>query len=127
MSHTGKMLRQVLSSLFKKPATVRYPAVKTQMPEGFRGKIKFYPDRCIGCTMCMRDCPSQAITISKNTQNQFEAHIDLGRCIYCGQCVDSCLKKALELTKEFELASKDRAKLKVILNGDPPKTNPQKA
>ena len=93
-----------------------YPAQKLDMPENFRGKIKFDPAKCIGCKMCMRDCPAGAITINKVGENKFEAEFDLSRCIYCAQCVDSCPKKALEPTKEVELAQLDKRKLKVILS-----------
>ena len=119
MRRPGKMIRAVLESIFKKPATTMYPYVKSYTPDKFRGKLKFYPERCIGCKMCMRDCPSNAITIKKVEENKFECEIDLAKCIYCAQCVDSCPKKALESTKEFELASLDRNKLKVILHGKP--------
>lgn len=118
----GKMIRQVLSSFFKKPATVDYPHDKSGMPKGFRGKLKFYPEKCIGCMMCMRDCPSNAIKINKVGDKKFEAVIDLGKCIYCGQCVDSCPKKALEITNEFELAQLDNQKLKVTFRAEPAKT-----
>jgi formate hydrogenlyase subunit 6/NADH:ubiquinone oxidoreductase subunit I len=123
MIRPGKMIRQVLSSLFKKPATTQYPFHKDpfEVHTRFRGKLKFYPEKCIGCKMCMRDCPANAITIRKVADKIFEADIDLGKCIYCAQCVDSCPKKALEATCEFELASLDRDKLKVTfrdkLNG----------
>lgn len=110
------MIKQVLQSLFKKPATTLYPFVKTEMPDKFRGKLKYYPKRCIGCMLCMRDCPSDAITIKKIGEKKFQAEINLARCIYCAQCVDSCPKKALETTKEFELAKFNREKLKVIFN-----------
>jgi len=118
MKRPGKMMSQVLRSIFKRPATTRYPFVKSGMPEKFRGKLKFYPERCIGCKLCMKDCPSNAITIKKIGEKQFECEIDLGKCIYCAQCVDSCMKKALESTGEFELASLDREKLKVTFRGD---------
>ena len=118
MKRPGKMMKAVLGSIFKKPATTRYPFVKLLMPDKFRGKLKFYPERCIGCKMCMRDCPSNAINIKK-VGDKFECEIDLGKCIYCAQCVDSCPKKALESTKDFELASIDRNKLKVTLGGKP--------
>jgi len=109
------MIKQVLGSLFKKPATTEYPFHKKTLdvPARFRGKLIFYPEKCIGCNQCVRDCPSNAIKIRKVADKVFEADIDLGRCIYCAQCVDSCPKKALEATCEFELASIDRDKLKV--------------
>jgi len=115
MIRPGKMIKQVLGSLFKKPATTEYPFHKKTLdvPARFRGKLIFYPEKCIGCNQCVRDCPSNAIKIRKVADKVFEADIDLGRCIYCAQCVDSCPKKALEATCEFELASIDRDKLKV--------------
>ena len=57
MIRPGRMITEVLGSLFKKPATSHYPFVKVEMPEKFRGKMKFYPEKCIGCKLCMRDCP----------------------------------------------------------------------
>jgi formate hydrogenlyase subunit 6/NADH:ubiquinone oxidoreductase subunit I len=96
-----------------------YPYLKEDTPKSFRGKMKFYPERCIGCKLCMRDCPSNAINIKKIGEKEFEVEIDLGKCIYCGQCVDSCMKKAIEVTNEFELAVLDREKLKVTYCGKP--------
>jgi len=96
MSKPGKIARLLIQSLFRKPATINYPAQRSGMPKGFRGKLKFYPEKCIGCKLCMRDCPSGAIEIRKIGENKFEAEINLGKCIYCGQCVYSCLKKALD-------------------------------
>jgi formate hydrogenlyase subunit 6/NADH:ubiquinone oxidoreductase subunit I len=108
----GKMLREVLGSFLKKPATNLYPKENLKLPEGYRGRIIFFADKCIGCQMCMRDCPSGAIAVNKNAENKFEAVIDLGKCLYCGQCVDSCLKKALEVTSQVELGQLQREKLR---------------
>jgi formate hydrogenlyase subunit 6/NADH:ubiquinone oxidoreductase subunit I len=119
MARPAKMLQELLRSFTKKPATVKYPAEGKEMPKGFRGKLKFYPEKCVGCKLCMRDCPSGAIEIRKLNGKEFEAVIDLGKCIYCGQCVDSCLKKALEVTPEYELAQLDNTKLKVIFHALP--------
>ena len=122
MIKPGKMIRQVVSSAFKKPATIRYPFIKFDMPETFRGKINFYPEKCIGCKLCMRDCPSNAINIVKVGDKKFEAEFRLDKCLYCSQCVDSCLKKALETTNEFELAQLDSKKLNITFHGKPEDT-----
>jgi formate hydrogenlyase subunit 6/NADH:ubiquinone oxidoreductase subunit I len=124
MIRPGKMIKEVLRGIFKKPATNMYPAEKLEMPDKFRGKLKFYPERCVGCKLCMRDCPTNAIIINKVGENKFECQIDLGKCIYCAQCVDVCMKKALESTRDVELASLERDKLKIVYNAE--NTKPEK-
>jgi len=111
----AKMLSLVFGSAFKKPATVLYPFEPAQVFDGFRGKLKFDQAKCIGCKICVRDCPSLAIEIFKisETEKIFKAVVRLDRCIYCGQCTDSCPKDALEMTKEFTLAHFNRESLKV--------------
>ncbi|MCX5711039.1 MAG: hypothetical protein NT060_03650 [Candidatus Omnitrophica bacterium] len=40
MIRPGRMFQQLVASFFKKPATLNYPAERSGMPEGFRGKLK---------------------------------------------------------------------------------------
>lgn len=122
----GKIAKMVLSFVMKKPATIGYPFVKPEIPKSFRGRIKFHPEKCIGCQMCVRDCPADAIKIRKIGDKKFECELKLGNCIYCGQCVDSCPKKALELTTDFELAQLDPKKLVRILNEESPQAPQEK-
>lgn len=120
MIHPGKMAREVFNALFTKPATVQYPFIKNPMPARFRGKITFDSTKCIGCKLCMRDCPANAIVITKVGEKQFQAEFCLDRCIYCAQCVESCPKKALAATAEYELAQFQRNQLKVTFHATTP-------
>lgn len=107
------MLPFIIKEFFKKPATVSYPSEKPEKPENFRGKLAYDASKCVGCKLCMRNCPAGAIEIVKIADKQFKAYEYLDLCIYCGQCVDSCARGALKSTKDFELADFDRRNLKV--------------
>lgn len=45
---------------------------------------------CIGCSLCAKNCPKEAITVEN-----FNATIDQDKCIGCGVCVTKCPKKAI--------------------------------
>lgn len=47
------------------------------------------PKKCIGCTTCVRHCPTEAIRVENG-----RAHINVDRCIDCGECIRVCPKKA---------------------------------
>lgn len=116
MRKPGKMVPFVLGMLTEKPATVLYPFGPATTQPGSRGMIKFHQQNCIGCKLCMKDCPANAIEITRVEgveEKVFQAQIYLDRCIFCAQCVDSCRKDALEITTEFELAGFNRKDLKV--------------
>ena len=118
MMRPGKMFAEVVTHLFRKPATESYPFGDPEVPEGLRGMIRFIAEKCVGCKLCMKDCPSDAITITKIGDKQFEAVFDLDSCIYCAQCVDSCNKDALFSSSEFALAQLDKARLQVTFRAE---------
>lgn len=97
----------VFKHLFKKPVTLEYPEKKSLPSENFRGKPVV--NGCVGCTSCIRVCPTGAITISKN-----EFKIDLKKCIFCGNCAYYCPKGAIKMSGEYELASQDRNDLELV-------------
>lgn len=115
MKKLGKMLFEALSSLFKKPATSEYPKKRRLVHDSFAGMISFEQIKCIGCNMCVRNCPANAIKISKIADKVFSCELSLANCIFCSQCVFSCPKKALHTTDNFELAQIDKSKLTVHL------------
>ena len=114
MKMMGKMIPNLLRTMVRKPVTDLYPATKAHVEKHFRGALKFDQQKCIGCNLCTRVCPSDAIEIVRvsPTEKVFQAYVHMDRCIFCGQCVDSCPKKALENTENFELASTDKRSLR---------------
>jgi len=124
-----KILPEALRHFFKRAATSKYPFEKAKLYPNFRARIVFESEKCIGCKMCMRVCPSKAIEIilSENqpqpqigadgkalsVKKKFDCIMNLDRCIYCAQCVEICPKKALASTDDFELAQIERTKLKL--------------
>ena len=118
------MLGEIFRHVGKPPATMQYPFVKEEAPEEFRGRIDFISEKCIGCNMCVRDCPADALKINKIGEEKiYEAVFYLDECIYCAQCVLSCPKDALVATKDYELAALSRTNLLLVF---PAKAKPVK-
>jgi formate hydrogenlyase subunit 6/NADH:ubiquinone oxidoreductase subunit I len=110
------MVKELLSHLFKKPATSKYPFVKAEVPEGFRGRQVYDPDLCISCGLCSRDCPAKAIEMVEVEGKRSPLfHLDL--CIFCYQCAESCPRKAIKSTAFFELATTNKSSLVVKPEG----------
>ena len=55
-------VKEAISQLFSKPSCAMYPAVESVAAPRYRGRIAFYPDKCINCMMCERVCCGGAIT-----------------------------------------------------------------
>ncbi len=116
MIKLGVMANDVIRSFFKKPATQKYPAERREAPERLRGRLYWNPAGCTGCSLCTRECPSDAIeliTIDKASK-RFVMRYHIDRCTFCAQCVQNCRFKCLELVNDqWELASLDKADFEV--------------
>lgn len=104
------MIKEVLSQIFAKPATEKYPLVKAEVPDNFRGRQVFDIDLCVSCGLCARDCPSKAIEmVEVNGKRRPLFHLDL--CIFCYQCAESCPRNAIQSSVFYELASINKSDL----------------
>ena len=104
------MTKKIASTLFKKPATSKYPFVKPSLPENYRGEPIFDTDLCIGCGLCCLNCPAKAIDMVEVEGKKYP-QLRLDKCIFCGTCTEVCPKKAIKTSETFELATTDKSSL----------------
>lgn len=67
------------------------------------------PEKCNGCTTCLKHCPTEAIRIKGN-----HAVINSDRCIDCGECVRMCPSNAKK-AKSNKLSDLEKFRYKIAL------------
>ena len=106
-----KIIPKLILNLFKKPLTVRFPKETISIPDGYRGKHSFDPEKCLGCGNCARICPNKAIEMIEVKQKdgtiKKQPKININKCCFCRLCEDVCPVKAIRLTKQIPLSGED--------------------
>jgi len=104
----GTMFKDVVRSFFTKHTTQLYPVERIAPPERYRGILSYNPSVCTGCSLCVKDCPSDAIelVILDRAAKRYVMKYHMDRCIYCGQCMVNCKPKGIGMSnQEWEHAS----------------------
>ena len=60
-----------------------------------KNMMEYYivPEKCMGCTLCARNCPVACITPTEQPAKipgKFVHHIDPNKCVKCGSCIAGC-------------------------------------
>ncbi|MDR2088936.1 MAG: 4Fe-4S binding protein [Clostridiales Family XIII bacterium] len=100
-----KIGKMVMGSLFRKPATLMYPVVPRKWQERTRGHIEIVIEDCILCGICAKKCPTDAITVAKDTKSWTIRRM---QCIQCSCCVEVCPKKCLDNKNEYTIPSAEK-------------------
>lgn len=78
-------------------------------PDGsFQHFVEIDHEKCIGCVLCMKECPMKAIRVLEDGK----AHI-LGQCINCENCINVCPKGAIESQTSKKLGT-IKGKYKIV-------------
>ena len=116
----GAILPEIFRSLGHKPATEAYPFKVVEVPEGFRGRIEVWDEKCIGCSKCSIVCPTECIEMvagerevthqGRTLKRKRKPTVHLLSCIRCGLCEDACPTdpKAIFLTEKFSGAYSEK-------------------
>lgn len=104
-------LKEAIIALIRGPYTSAFPR-KTHTPHpNFRGRPKFYEDKCVGCLACENVCSVGAIAHKDSLEGEptrTMVHYS-DTCIFCGQCEAACVtKEGIVLSNEWELSHFDR-------------------
>jgi len=74
--------------------------------------IRVLDDKCVGCTLCVKACPFDAVAMievegAAGAKKRRLARIDLARCTLCGACVTACKFDAIEMTEKAAAPAAD--------------------
>jgi Ni,Fe-hydrogenase III small subunit len=99
------MLKTLKNRFEQGHRTSTYPKGAIQLPEDYRGRPVVRRDAPDGLAdRCAAACPQDAIDAEA-------ACIDLGRCVFCGHCERLSEGRFVSFTRDFEIATADRAHL----------------
>ena len=99
----------------RRPMTIMYPYEKEWVPDNYRGRPGLRFDKCLGCGICEKMCPTTCIDIVTVKDDMGKdvkrPQVNLGRCMMCGYCAEYCPVNAMTVTPDYELAKYTRAEM----------------
>lgn len=98
------------------PYTEAFPFGPAPTAKRFRGRVAFDAERCEGCRMCERVCPSGAIRFARTAEGMtFDCWH--GTCVFCGNCAFHCPADAIRQTGDWHLAHRPAETFALVEHG----------
>jgi Ni,Fe-hydrogenase III small subunit len=110
------MLRILINAFRTGVVTTRYPAERSVPPERFRGAPLLRPGSHLPPPAI---CPAGALSEHLDAGGRRVA-LDLARCVFCGRCAEEPWAGAITMGRDFELAARCRADLRIEVVADDP-------
>lgn len=68
----------------------------------------FHPDKCVGCSACVRICPAKALELGRNVKGEHQIRIDDLSCITCFCCHEICPAHAISIGRVFSRRAREK-------------------
>ena len=82
---------------------------KAQYFKSNQQRVKIEPNKCKGCSVCMKACPTGAIMMKYDKNGELYASIDYSKCVFCFKCHETCPYKVVEVEtpQKYKALKKD--------------------
>ena len=80
-----------ITKFFKKKKDVPEEKPAETQPKPVFNPVKIIPDNCIGCGICVKKCPKEAIELINK-----KAIVTQENCVQCELCIKACPKEAIK-------------------------------
>ncbi len=112
VAHMPEELGEALQAAERGDISLNAPVPLNLKEQRFRGRVSYDKTKCIGCKMCIKICPANAITFIEE-EKKVQVHSD--RCCFCAQCTEICPVNCLAMSNDFAFASYERNEEEVIV------------